>query len=337
MFTFLLSFIICACAIKEDETTYARRVFEDFKITYWKVYRSTQEHDQRFEIFKNNLNFIKNFHAKERGFTVGINEFADLSNSEFRAQMNGYRNITRYLTTRSHVKSPRLKLKKTIPEVWDWRAKGAVTNVKNQGQCGSCWSFSSTGSLEGAWFLKTKNLVSLSEQNLIDCSTSQGNEGCNGGFMDLAFSYVISNNGIDTEASYPYTATGPNQCEFMRANVGADIKSYHNIPSGSESDLMEATFQQPTSVAIDASHPSFQFYSGGVYNEPDCSSSILDHAVLSIGFGVYQETTPYWLVKNSWGTSWGLQGYIMMSRNKNNQCGIATAASYPCIGGTCIP
>jgi len=178
---------------------------------------------------------------------------------------------------------------------------------------------------------KKNSLVSLSEQNLVDCSTAEGNEGCNGGLMDQAFQYVIKNRGIDTEASYPYTATGPNTCEFNRANVGATISNFHDVPSGSESSLLDAAFQQPTSVAIDASHMSFQFYNGGVYNEPACSSSQLDHGVLAVGFGLYQGSTPYWLVKNSWGTSWGLQGYIMMSRNKNNQCGIATAASYPIV------
>jgi len=154
--------------------------------------------------------------------------------------------------------------------------------------------------------------------------------GCEGGLMDSAFQYIISNKGIDTEASYPYTATGPNACRFNRANVGATISSYKDVVSGSESALQVAVAQQPTSVAIDASHMSFQLYTGGIYNEPACSSSQLDHGVLAVGYGVDSASgSPYWLVKNSWGTSWGMRGYIWMSRNKNNQCGIATAASYP--------
>jgi len=234
--------------------------------------------------------------------------------------------------SRVPVPSARLMLKHTnIPTTWDWRTKGAVTPIKNQGQCGSCWSFSATGSTEGAWFLKRGDLVSLSEQNLIDCSTAQGNEGCNGGLMDEAFQYIISNHGIDTEASYPYTATGPNQCEYNPVHIGAMLSSYRDVRSGSEVDLLQAVFQTPTSVAIDASHMSFQFYNGGVYNEPACSSTQLDHGVLAIGFGMYQGDTAYWLVKNSWGPNWGMNGYIMMSRNKNNQCGIATAASYPIV------
>jgi len=146
--------------------------------------------------------------------------------------------------------------------------------------------------------------------------------------MDYAFDYVISNKGIDSEVSYPYTATGPNTCEFNRANVAATITSYQDVQSGSESALQSAVAQQPTSVAIDASHSSFQFYSSGVYNEPACSSTMLDHGVLAVGYGT-DSGAAYWLVKNSWAATWGDKGYIKMSRNKNNQCGIATAASYP--------
>jgi len=318
-------FVFSAFATVEEEAA-SRRVWNSFKISFAKTYESPVEEAKRFAIFNANHKFITNFPVN-RGFTVGHNEFSDLTSEEFRARFNGL-NITSIPK-----KSPRLGLVRstvTIPDTWDWRTSGAVTPIKNQGQCGSCWSFSATGSMEGAWFIRKKNLVSLSEQNLIDCSTAQGNEGCNGGLMDQAFQYVISNNGIDTEASYPYTATGPNQCQYSSANIGATISSYKDIPSGSETALLSATYATPVSVAIDASHQSFQFYNGGVYNEPACSSTQLDHGVLSIGFGTYQGQA-YWLVKNSWGTSWGMQGYIMMSRNLNNQCGIATAASYPSI------
>jgi len=188
--------------------------------------------------------------------------------------------------------------------------------------------------MEGAHALATGRLDGLSEQNLVDCSTAQGNMGCQGGLMDYAFEYVISNHGIDTERSYPYTATGPNQCRFRAADVGATMASYQDVPSGSEAALQERVANiGPISVAIDASHQSFQFYSGGVYYEPACSSSQLDHGVLSVGYG-RDGNSDYWLVKNSWGASWGLAGYIMMARNRGNNCGIATDASFPCVG-TC--
>jgi len=146
--------------------------------------------------------------------------------------------------------------------------------------------------------------------------------------MDQAFQYVIDNHGVDTEASYKYTATGPNDCKFTAANVGATISSFHDIPSGDEKSLQDAVDKQPVSVAIDASHQSFQFYTSGVYYESQCSSSNLDHGVLAVGYGS-DNGNNYWIVKNSWGTDWGMSGYINMSKNRNNNCGIATAASYP--------
>merc|ERR1712135_141011 len=185
---------------------------------------------------------------------------------------------------------------------------GYVTPVKDQGQCGSCWSFSSTGALEGQHFRATGNLVSLSEQNLVDCSKE--NYGCNGGDMQLAYDYILSNKGIDTEASYPYTARD-GRCKFSTANIGATISDYEVLPSGDEAALVDALASiGPIAIAIDASHMSFQFYSSGVYVENRCENG-----------------SDYFLVKNSWGTSWGLKGYIKMARNKNNMCGSPLRAS----------
>jgi len=213
------------------------------------------------------------------------------------------------------------------PASLDWRTKGAVTPIKDQGQCGSCWSFSATGTMEGAIFLKSGKLISLSEQNLVDC-VQDGSYTCEtGGIMQDAYEYVVQAGGIEDESDYPYCGIDCDgeSCQFDSSKVAADISSYQNVAQ-SENALLTATVQQPVSIAIDASSYQFQLYSGGVFNLPSCSSTQLDHGVLSIGYGTYNGVA-YWLVKNSWGTSWGMQGYIMMSRNKNNQCGVATDAS----------
>ncbi|KAJ6224287.1 hypothetical protein RDWZM_002832 [Blomia tropicalis] len=239
--------------------------------------------------------------------------------------MNGYRKLSAHSLAGSvHTDEDVLGL----PDTVDWTTKGVVTPIKNQEQCGSCWAFSAVASMEGQHALKTGKLVSLSEQNLVDCSQSEGDYGCEGGMMDYAFQYVIDNNGIDTESSYPYKGVDE-KCEFKKNYVGATIKSFTNVKSGSESALQTAVANVgPISVTIDASQKSFQFYKSGVYNEPRCTSNFYDHAVTAVGYGTLNGVA-YWKVKNSWGTSWGEKGYILMSRNKNNQCGIAYKASYP--------
>jgi len=300
-----------------------RGQWEAWKTAHGKVY-SNSEHEIRYAIFKDNLDFINAHNAANLGFTVEMNKFGDLTAKEFASQFNRM-NVTRTPSTNFAT-----EVDPEAPDSWDWRTKGAVTGVKDQGQCGSCWSFSATGSTEGAWFLSKGKLVSLSEQNLVDCSTAEGNQGCNGGWMDQAFTYVIKNHGIDTEASYPYKATGPNRCLFNANDVGATLSSHYDVKSGDESDLLNAVYKTPTSVAIDASKSSFQFYKSGVYYESKCSSSQLDHGVLAVGYGA-EGGSNYWIVKNSWGANWGSNGYILMSRNRNNNCGIASQATYPLV------
>jgi cathepsin L len=302
--------------------------FEVFKTLYGKQYATAEEETLRRSIFTHNMAYIAAHNANpSHSYKLAHNEFADLSHAEF-AQLflqrpTDYSQIERRGDV--HIASVG-----DLPATVDWRQKGAVTGIKNQGQCGSCWSFSTTGSLEGQHFLKTGQLVSLSEQNLVDCSGKFGNQGCNGGLMDQAFEYIKANGGIDTEASYPYEGVDGN-CRFNPANVGATVNNYTDVAKGSESDLQDAVANVgPVSVAIDASHESFQFYHSGVYDPLACSSTALDHGVLAVGYGTLSGKD-YWLVKNSWGTSWGMQGYINMARNKSNKCGIATSASYPIV------
>ncbi|GFQ84136.1 cathepsin L [Trichonephila clavata] len=272
--------------------------------------------------------FRKTLRRKGRSCqTKGLNEYSDLEHNEFVRIFNGYR---RQANSKSNASSWVPLSNVQIPDKVDWRDKGLVTPVKNQEQCGSCWAFSTTGSLEGQHMKKTGDLVSLSEQNLVDCSGPEGNAGCEGGLMDQAFEYIKKNKGIDTEASYPYTAED-GSCHFKKSDVGATVTGYVDIPTGDEEALKQAVATVgPISVAIDASHDSFQSYQDGIYDEPECSSEELDHGVLAVGYGT-EDGSDYWLVKNSWGKTWGTKGYIKMARNKDNQCGIATQASYPLV------
>lgn len=309
-----------------------------FKLQHNKNYTSDMEERFRLKIFMDNKHKIAKHNARfERGlvpYKLKMNHYGDMLHHEFVSTMNGFNrskhnglNQISYSIKPSYFIEPaNVELAKTV----DWRDKGAVTAVKDQGHCGSCWAFSSTGSLEGQHFRKTGKLISLSEQNLVDCSNKYGNDGCNGGLMDNAFKYVKDNHGIDTENAYPYEAENDN-CRYKPESSGATDSGFVDIPQGDEKKLKAAVATVgPVSVAIDASHESFQFYSEGVYSEPECSSTELDHGVLVVGYGT-ENGTDYWLVKNSWGEQWGEQGYIKMTRNQDNQCGIASSASYPLV------
>lgn len=214
---------------------------------------------------------------------------------------------------------------KDLPDSVDWRESGVVAPVKDQGSCGSCWAFSAIASLESRTAQKTKKVVELSEQNLVDCSTSEGDKGCNGGLMDFAFKYIEDNNGVDTEESYPYTGQDGN-CEFKKADVGATLNKYVDVATSEES-LQKAASEGVVSVAIEA-NLFFQLYGGGVYSWPCNNPAQLNHGVAVVGYGSGDKM--YWIVRNSWGPDWGEKGYVRMIRGKNI-CGIADSASYPVV------
>ncbi|KAH7717153.1 cathepsin L2 [Aphelenchoides avenae] len=222
----------------------------------------------------------------------------------------------------------------TVPDSIDWRDKGAVTPVKDQGDCFGCWAFAATGALEGAHFLKTGQLVSLSAQNLIDCATEAAgyeNHGCNTGLATNAYHYVIDH-GLDTEESYPYKHED-NKCAFSNTSIGTTETNYVEIPKGDEDALKTAVGTVgPVSVSITATDPLWMAWNGtGVYYNAECSPDQLGHAVLVVGYGTDEEYGDYWIVKNSYGTGVQDKGYIRMARNKDNNCGIATRPSYPVV------
>lgn len=311
--------------------------FQAWQSLYGKEYLSATERDYRESMYDRNVRKIARHNSKGLSWTMAVNQFADMSKKEFAtkyltgASSGGYNNAT-HLRQKNYDWSLLRTNVSALPTSVDWSTKGAVTPVKDQGQCGSCWSFSATGALEGAWFVKNKVLANLSEQQLVDCSTSEGNQGCNGGLMDYAFQYVINNKGLTTEAAYPYTATGPNTCKKGLPLV-VTAKGFTDVPTNSQTALMTAVAQQPVAVAIEADQDSFQFYSSGVLTKA-CGTN-LDHGVLLVGYGT-QSNLDYYKVKNSWGTTWGQLGYVLLGRGPSyngnqGQCGIQMDPSYPVV------
>ncbi|CAL4134684.1 unnamed protein product [Meganyctiphanes norvegica] len=309
--------------------------WEDFKVEHGKVYTSDTEEAFRRKVWMDNKYFIahhnQKYYNEESSFKLRMNHFGDMLHHEFVSTMNGYGG----LRTSDDLRDSSLFIEPDdsviMPDSVDWREKGAVTPVKNQGACGSCWAFSSTGALEGQHFRKTGELTSLSEQNLVDCSQHYGNHGCHGGWMDSAFKYVRDNHGIDTEESYPYEHVD-RQCRFNNSTIGADDVGYMDIRRGSEDAVKKAIATVgPVSIAIDAAVRTFMHYHTGVYNDTDCNPHKLDHGVLAVGYGVTEDGVDYWLVKNSWGPHWGDNGYIKIARNQGNICGVASAASFPLV------
>jgi len=309
-----------------------KEIIEDAGWQIWKSGHNKKYDDfgaekVRYAIWKDNLERITEYNKNSKNVFLAMNKFGDLTHTEFKAKYMGYRSKKSRVGGSTFLPPSNVK----YPAAMDWRKGGLVTPVKNQGQCGSCWAFSATGSLEGQHKKKTGNLVSLSEQQLVDCSRKFGNEGCDGGLMDYAFMYIKSNKGLEGEIDYTYTAED-DPCKFKSSLVKATDTGYVDITSGNETALMVAVATVgPISAGIDASHFSFQFYQTGVYEEDDCSSEELDHGILVAGYGVSKNGKKYWLVKNSWGEDWGNQGYIWMSRDHDNNCGIATSASYPLV------
>ncbi|XP_012444595.1 thiol protease aleurain [Gossypium raimondii] len=299
--------------------------FARFAYKHGKRYEDVEEIKLRFQIFKDNMDLIRSANKKGLPYSLSVNQFADLTWDEFRKHRIGAAQNCSATRKGNHQLTDVV-----LPESKDWRESGIVSPVKNQGSCGSCWAFSTTGALEAAYHQAFGKGISLSEQQLVDCAGAFNNFGCNGGLPSQAFEYIKYNGGLDTEEAYPYTAKD-GQCTFSSENVGVQVIDAVNITLGSEDELKHAVAMvRPVSVAFEVV-PSFNFYKSGVYTSDKCgnTSSDVNHAVLAVGYGI-ENGVPYWLIKNSWGAEWGDKGYFKMEMGKN-MCGVATCASYPVV------
>uniref|UniRef100_A0A8C9Y6Z9 Cathepsin 12 n=1 Tax=Sander lucioperca TaxID=283035 RepID=A0A8C9Y6Z9_SANLU len=292
--------------------------------TEWEVWKSSygiayEEMDdvQRRAIWEENKHVIEN---NNQGFFMGMRPFT--------MAMNKYGDLMNFVTFGHSQASCFLQFLALDATIVDYRNMGYVTEVKDQGYCGSCWAFSTTGAIEGQIYKKTGQLVSLSEQNLVDCSRSYGTYGCSGAWMGNAYDYVV-NNGLQSTNTYPYTSVDTQPCYYDSRLAVAHIKDYRFLPKGDEQALADAVATiGPITVALDADHSSFLFYSSGIYDEQACNPNNLSHAVLLVGYGS-EGGQDYWIIKNSWGSSWGEGGYMRMVRDGKNTCGIASYALYP--------
>lgn len=306
--------------------------FINFQDRFSKRYENIQELETRFQIFRTNLrNIILHNLDSTQNFTMGINQFTDLTPQEFKEQyVSGMKTEVGSYGCKSFSSSA-----SGAPSSLDWRSKGAVTSVKDQGQCGSCWSFSATGAIEGAWAISKGQLVDLSEQELVDCATgvSYGSHSCSGGQMDGAFKFVIEN-GQCALSSYPYTSgvtkTG-GSCQ--KCSAVAHISSCSDVKPNDQVSLKAAVAQQPVAIAIEADTRYFQSYSSGVLTSSSCGTN-LDHGVLIVGYGT-ENGQDYWLIKNSWSQSWGDKGYVKIARSSSTNdpgiCGVAMEPSFPTV------
>jgi len=299
--------------------------FSQFITKYSKSY-SADEFQDRYNVFKANSQLIENHNAGlgDHTYSMGMNAFGDLTFEEFKKDYTGFAGERNEYARKQNEYKPVVGEKS--PKSVDWVTKGAVTPVKNQAQCGSCWAFSTVGAIEGATKIAGGKLLSLSEQQLVDCAGAQGNQGCNGGLMDNGFEYVIKNGGLDTETDYSYTAQD-GSCDNKKAGkTNSAISGYKDVKVGSEDDLLIAVSHQPVSIAIEADQMGFQFYKKGVFSGK-CGTQ-LDHGVLLVGYGSTGFGKDYWKIKNSWGNTWGEGGYIRFERGQN-KCGLANSASFP--------
>ncbi|XP_039131918.1 zingipain-2-like [Dioscorea cayenensis subsp. rotundata] len=324
----LISLSYCLTIPTRSESE-IRELYEGWLMKHRKTYNGMLEKEERYEIFKDNLKYIDEHNGRNHSFHLGPNIFADITNEEYQKT---YLGLVTPTWNNSRKESERYKFNLSCPDSIDWRQKGAVVPVKQQGQCFSCWAFGVNAAVEGINKIVTGKLISLSEQELVDCY----NRGCDRGYMHLAYEFIIKNRGIDSEEDYPYIAKYT-QCDKskMKKRV-VSIDDYESVPANDEKCLKKAVANQPISTGVEAYGRAFQLYESGIFTG-FCGTKI-DHAVAIVGYGV-EEGSEYWLIKNSFGSFWGEEGYMRMKRNVESlygKCGIAMWPYYPVKKRDCL-
>ncbi|TPP61293.1 Cysteine protease [Fasciola gigantica] len=319
---FILTVLIVGVFASNDD------LWHEWKRMYNKEYNGADDEHRR-TVWGKNVKHIQEHNLRHDlglvTYTLGLNQFTDLTFEEFKAK------YLIEMSPESELLSDGISYEaedNDVPTSIDWRKYGYVTEVKNQGGCNSCWAFSTTGAMEGQYVKKFQTRVSFSEQQLVDCSTISGNHGCRGGGMRRAYEY-LKKNGLQAESSYPYRAV-EGQCQYKSELAVAKVTNSRLVRSGNETQLKNLIGAEgPAAVAVDAK-PDFAMYRSGIYQSETCSSRRMSHAMLAVGYGT-EGGMDYWIVKNSWGPRWGEVGYVRMARNRNNMCGIASAASLPIV------
>ncbi|XP_022848064.1 senescence-specific cysteine protease SAG39-like [Olea europaea var. sylvestris] len=299
---------------------------EQWMAQHKRTYKSNEEKSKRFKVFKDNVEFIERFNkAGKNKYKLGINEFADLTNEEFVAKCTG----AKIPSFKRSSKTPFMYGNvKGVASSLDWRDKGAVTAVENQGGCGCCWAFSAVAAMEGISQIKTGKLVSLSEQQLLDCMTTT--DSCKGGWMEHAFEFATQNHGLDSDTDYPYRAKEGTCSPKKPSSLPAMITGHQSVPMNNETALLMAVANQPVSVRIDPTQ--MRFYKSGILTG-NCGTH-LTHAITAVGYGTSEDGTKYWIFKNSWGPKWGENGFIRIQRDiaaKEGMCGIAMYPTFPTV------
>ena len=311
--------VVLAFEPEHEKESYIFARFQDFLKKENKKYTTVEEYMARFQIFKKNYLKLESFTVtSDKSYSVGINKFADMTPQEFR---RNYLNLDVKLMDVLKAKSEHISFTEEAPATWDWRAQGAVGPVKDQGQCGSCWAFSTVGNLEGLNYIKTKTMVQFSEQQLVDCDKGQ-DQGCNGGLMENAFNYIKSAGGLEKSADYKYTAKD-GTCKFAKTKSAIQVTGF-NFAASQDEEVIKSFLYSTGPLAIALNADTLQFYNGGIIeaDATECDPQGINHGVTMVGYGS-ENGQDFWIVKNSWGSNWGEQGFFRMARGKGT-CGVNT-------------